>query len=191
MKRSGFKTRKRKCPQCKEWFLPFNSMQKCCANPKCAIEQGKIERGKAERKELRQRKDKLKTRSELLREAQAAFNAYIRARDYGKRCVSCLSPMDWNSYGGKVDCGHYRSTGAAAHLRFNVFNAAGQCVKCNRYLSGAAVDYRIELIRRIGIERVEQIEQDNSTRTFDTEYLKRVKRIFRKKERLYKKLFRN
>lgn len=191
MKRSGFKARKRKCPSCKQWFMPFNSMQKCCTNPKCAIEVGIKERGKLERKELRQRKDKIKTRSEWLKEAQAAFNAYIRIRDYGKPCVSCGSKLDFNAYGGKADCGHYRSTGAAAHLRFNVFNAAAQCIKCNRYLSGAAVDYRIELIRRIGIERVERVEQDNKPRAFDIEYLKRVKRIFNKKQRLYKKLFRD
>jgi hypothetical protein len=190
MKRTGFKLRKRKCPQCGEWFMPFNSMQKCCANPKCALEQGKIDREKANRKEATEYRRKNKTRSQLISEAQSAINGFVRIRDYGKPCISCNKPMDWNTYGGKVDCGHYRSRGAAGHLRFNLFNMAAQCHYCNRYMSGAVVDYRINLIRRIGIERVERIEQDNSTRTFSKEYLERIKRIYNKKQRLYKRLFR-
>ena len=191
MKRTGFKPRKRKCPACKQWFMPFNSMQKCCTNPKCALEVGKIERRKAEKKDLRKRKEKLKTRSDWIREAQAAFNAFVRIRDYGLNCISCNNPMDWNAVGGKVDCGHYRSRGAAGHLRFNLFNAAAQCVKCNRYLSGSAVDYRINLIKRFGANIVERVENDNQARRFDADYCKRVKRIFNKRVRIYKKLFRD
>jgi len=58
-------------------------------------------------------------------------------------------------------------------------------VNCNRDLSGAVVDYRISLIRRIGIDRVEQLECDNSIRKFDIEYLKRIKFLFNKKAKFY------
>ncbi|PCP71175.1 hypothetical protein CQA25_20360, partial [Morganella morganii] len=82
---------------------------------------------------------------------------------------------------------HYRSRGAAKHLRFNVFNVHSSCTRCNRQLSGNAVEYRIRLIQRIGIERVEAIESDNSTRRFSNEYLRRVKQIFARRARWYER----
>lgn len=80
-----------------------------------------------------------------------------------------------------MDCSHYRSVGAAPHLRFNLHNAAAACVKCNRYLGGNIAALRVGLIERIGLEKVEAVEADNNVRKFDIEYLKRVKRIFTKK----------
>ena len=62
--------------------------------------------------------------------------------------------------------------------------------KCNRENSGNIVEYRAELIKRIGIGRVERLEQDNETKKFSIEYLKRIKKIFNKKYRLYEKKFR-
>lgn len=149
----------------------------------------KEESAKADRRKHRERKEALKTVGDYIKEAQASFNTFVRTRDYGKPCVSCGS-LPANKFGGSMDCGHYRSRGAAGHLRFNLFNVASQCVKCNRYGSGSAVDYRIELIKRIGLERVERIECDNKTRGFTKEYLQRIKKIFNRRTRLYKKLFR-
>jgi hypothetical protein len=97
--------------------------------------------------------------------------------------VSCgaVSSPQW-------DAGHYRSRGAASHLRFNLLNTQKQCNKCNRFLSGNIVEYRKELLNRIGEERLERLENDNEPRKFDREYLERVKKIFRKRTRIYKKI---
>lgn len=141
---------------------------------------------KIQRAEVKERKQKLKTLSDHNKEAQAAVNAYIRARDFGKPCISCGSTPE-QKRGGTMDAGHYRSRGAASHLRFNVLNIAGQCVRCNRYNSGNAVDFRIGLIERIGIDLVEKLESDNEPRKFDVDYLNRVKRIFNKRARWHKK----
>jgi len=143
-----------------------------------------------EARELKSRKRAIKTKSDWMKEAQAAFNSYIRARDYGKPCISSgrLTNDSDLLTGSRVDAGHYRSIGAAAHLRFNVFNCHGQSVKDNRDLSGNVVEYRIRLIDRIGLARVEALECNNKPRTFDIEYLKRVKRIFSRRARHYKKL---
>ena len=46
---------------------------------------------KKENQQLRLRKEKLKGRREYTKEAQVAFNRYIRARDHGKNCISCVS----------------------------------------------------------------------------------------------------
>jgi hypothetical protein len=64
--------------------------------------------------------------------------------------------------GTTSDAGHYRSSRAVlAHLRFNEDNCHAQSKKENRYNSGNAVDYRIGLIARIGLERVEALESDD------------------------------
>ncbi|WP_201030118.1 recombination protein NinG, partial [Salmonella enterica] len=105
----------------------------------------------------------------------------IRIRDEGKPCVSCGNPlMGKSNYltGSAIDASHYRSRGAASHLKFNVFNVHSACTRCNRQLSGNAVEYRIRLVNRIGLERVERLEADNAPRRFDVTYLKRVKAIF-------------
>jgi hypothetical protein len=76
--------------------------------------------------------------------------------------------------GSRWDAGHYRSTGAAPHLRFNEDNCHRQLVVCNRHGSGRAVDYRIGLIARIGIERVEALENDNSVAKYTVDDLKAI-----------------
>lgn len=143
-----------------------------------------------ESRELRKRKEALKSRGDWMREAQAAFNSYIRARDYGKPCISSGRMMSDSDLltGSRMDAGHYRSTGAAPHLRFNTFNCHGQSVKDNRDLSGNAVEYRKGLIARIGVERVERLENDNRIRSFNIHYLRRVKSIFSRRARHVKKL---
>lgn len=161
-----------------------------CAND-CRVEYGirsakqlaekaKEKREKAERKETRVRKEKLKTAGDYIKEAQAAINRYVRLRDYNKPCISCGNTVE-QKYGGNYDAGHYRSRGAAGHLRFNLHNIHKQCVKCNRFDSGNVVQYRINLIERIGLEKVERLEQDNEPRKFSIAYLQRIKRIFNKK----------
>lgn len=145
---------------------------------------------KARNKEARDTKERLKTRSDRVKEAQAAFNRYIRARDRNKPCICCGRSQGDLKHGGAVDAGHYRSRGSAPGLKFNLFNCHSQLAYCNRYLSGNVVGYRAGLIARIGLDRVERLEADNSPRRFDAEYLKRVKRIFTKRAKLYERLFR-
>lgn len=67
---------------------------------------------------------------------------------------------------GGWDAGHYRSRGSASHLRFNLLNIHKQCVKCNRFNSGNAVDYRIRLIKRIGEDNVIRLENNNNPESF-------------------------
>ena len=49
------------------------------------------------------------------------------------------------------------------------------------------MEYRKELINRIGIEKVEALEVNNGYRTFTKEYCIRVKAIFKKKASMKKK----
>lgn len=154
-------------------------------------EKGKQFTKKAFRKDTKERKEKLKTRSDYMREAQIAFNAYIRARDRGKNCVSCGAIQGDIKHGGTFDAGHYRSVGSAPHMRFNVFNCHAQCKKCNNHLSGNAIEYRKSLLRKYGSAFTERLDNENTIRRFDIAHLKRIKSIFSKKRRIYERLFRN
>ena len=158
-------------------------------NKEKMINKGRAKIAKDERKEIKKAKEGLKTAGEYIKEAQAAVNRYIRARDFNKPCISCgsMPTNDGLIKGQRVDAGHFRSRGSASHLRFNLLNIHKQCVKCNRWLSGNVVEYRVRLIERIGLERVEALENDNSLRSFDIDYLKRVKKIFNKRARWYEK----
>jgi hypothetical protein len=138
---------------------------------------------KAERADIQERKAKLKRIPDLIKEAQHEFNAYIRERDKDKPCICCGKPLQagTGSTGGDFDCGHYRSTGSASHLRFNEDNAHGQRKYCNRHGAGRAVDYRIGLVGRIGIWRVEALESDNRTHKWTREELIAIKEKYRQK----------
>ena len=181
----------KKCRHCTEVFTPQRMGQIACGY-QCALAITRIQQTRElkrkrleQSRELRARKEAIKPRSKWLKEAQAAFNSYIRARDAGKPCISSgrLISNSGLLTGSRMDAGHYRSIGAASHLRFNTFNCHGQSVHDNRDKSGNAVEYRIRLIERIGLARVEQLECNNEPRSFDIEYLRRVKRIFTRRAR--------
>lgn len=141
------------------------------------------------KKDKQARKEKLKTRSDRIREAQTAFNRYVRLRDVNKPCISCGS-MPEQKVGGTRDCGHYLSRGAHSQHRFRLDNVASQCVKCNRYLSGAPSHFRLGLIERWGEDRITVLECDRYPRKFSEAYLIRLKDIFNRKANLYQRKFR-
>jgi len=131
----------------------------------------------------RARKERLKSKRDWAKEAQAAFNAYIRARDKGQPCICCGLPLSAGEVGGRYDCGHYRSTGSAPHLRFHEDNAHAQRKQCNRWGAGRAVDYRLGLIERIGLARVEALEADQEPRKYTADELRAIRDLYRAKLR--------
>lgn len=179
----------KRCKACRERFMPARLMQAVCGGL-CAAKVATAQRVSAEKRRAvkerqadRERKAKLKTRSDWQKEAQAAFNAFIRARDAAKPCICCGLPLSAGDVGGKFDCGHYRSTGSAPHLRFEENNAHGQRKQCNRWGAGRAVDYRIGLIARIGRDAVEAIEADQAPRHYSIDDLKAIKQTYTAKRR--------
>lgn len=185
----------RKCRSCGERYTPSSTTQRACS-PRCALALVAQDKAKRERDQQRQQraetrvaKERLKTRSDHMREAQAAFNAMIRERDHGKPCISCGStPSNAGLItGSRWDAGHYRSVGACPELRFEPLNCHAQCVKCNRDLSGNTVEYRIRLLGRIGRESVEWLEGKHPSRKYTTEELVRLKAFFRWMTREHRK----
>ena len=182
-----------KNPACRASFVPQRLGQAVCS-PKCALATVEVQKAKekkslaqAGRREIKVRKEALKTRGYHIREAQQAFNEYIRTRDQaaGHLCISSGKPLDWSA--NAVDAGHYRSVGSAPHLRFDERNCHAQSKQDNRFLSGNAVDYRIGLIARIGQEAVDALESDQSVRKYTVDEIKVIKAAYRAKTRELKK----
>lgn len=186
--------RPKTCSVCKTKFVPKESFQTWCA-PDCAMvilkrkEQKKVRERKAiekvERREIRAAKERIKSRAEYLKEAQAVMNRYVRLRDARLGCVSCDKPATWP---GQWHCSHFRSVGAAPHIRFNLWNMHKACSICNNHLSGNIAEYLPRLIERIGAERVEALQCDSRIVRYDIPYLKRLKAVFSKKCRRLERL---
>lgn len=151
--------RQRKCKSCKEWFTPKREQQRVCDNVECAIAYGKEQATK--QREQTKRAFKQKDKSKLREKAQTSFNAYIRERDKDLPCISCghTGNRKWNA-------GHFKSAGQNPQLRFNELNVNKQCELCNCYKSGNLAEYRTNLIKKIGLENVEALESDRSTKKY-------------------------
>lgn len=180
------KIKQKKCRVCKASFTPTVSTTQVVCSVTCGIKKGRADNTRkakatltAKRKETALRKESIKTKPVLTREAQAEFNKFIRARDKGKPCISCGKPD--TGVANQRDAGHYRSVGSSPELRFDEDNCHGQCVSCNRYLSGNAVDYRLGLIDRIGLERVERLEGKHPPKNDTHDQLRAIKATYRAK----------
>lgn len=177
-------TKTRKCKVCKAPFEQRQSFAVWCS-PACgsviALQRlAKVKKAAKtiERKADKVQREKLKTRADWMKDAQTAFNAYVRARDAAQPCICCGKPLAVEAVGGGFDCGHYRSVGSAPHLRFDERNAHGQTKQCNRWGAGRAVDYRLGLIARIGMEAVEALEADQTPRKYTVEQLQAIKKHY-------------
>lgn len=190
----GPKQRRCALKSCRAEFLPSRPLQRACG-PLCAEllvaeakAKARAKAEKAERAEVKRRKEAAKDRGDWLKEAQKAFNAFIRERDKNQPCICCgrteTSVSGLHAHGW--DCGHYRSTGSAPHLRFHEDNAHRQLVYCNRHGAGRAVDYRVGLIARIGLERVEALEADQTPRKYSIEELRAIRDEYRTRLRQLK-----
>lgn len=182
-----------RCAHCRQKFIPSRAGQIVhleCVEAWAIAQAAKRDREEAKRckaqrkvevQTTRARKEALKRIPDHIKEAQHVFNAFIRARDSSQPCICCGQPLTLEAVGGGFDCGHYRSTGSASHLRFHEDNAHGQRKVCNRHGAGRAVDYRIGLIQRIGLARVEALESDNQVHKWTADELRAIKAEYRAK----------
>lgn len=174
--------------KCRDSFVPQRLGQKVCS-PACGLATKDVNADKARkaladvgRKALRAEKEKVKTRAEHMKDAQTAFNAWVRERDAKLPCISC-----GRHHQGKYDAGHYRTVGSNPALRFEPLNCAKQCVPCNQHKSGDIVNYRIELVKRIGAELVEWLEGPHEAKRYTIEDLKAITAEYRAKTRELKR----
>lgn len=169
------------CSVCGKSFARRNSLHRVCS-PRCAISTVKDQR-KAEREQFKRRQEAAKPRQQLLKEAQAAFNRYVRLRDAGKPCICCGAEMNWSSTrpGGEIDAGHYMGTGASPELRFDEANVHAQRKSCNRP-GGARRDvFRAGMVARVGAEEVWRLEGPQIPRKWTADDLRQIRDTYRAK----------
>ena len=167
----------KKCKVCKTWFQLFRTTQKVCS-PSCAIELARVDNAKKEKKAHTEKKRKLKDedRSFQLKKTQQIFNQFIRQRDMDLVCISC-----GRHHSGQYHAGHYRTVGANPELRFDERNCHKQCSACNNHLSGNIVNYRINLIAKLGIEEVQDLERHHPPKRYTIQDLKDIQETYKRK----------
>lgn len=180
------KVKMRKCRECGKEFFPGMTTQTACS-PICAIAQGKkkVSKDKAakqrqESQASRKRVESVQPLSYYHKKAQAAFNAFIRARDAGKPCISCGKPDNGNH---QRHASHYKSVGASRELRYDEMNVHAACSVCNNHLSGNIEGYTPALIEKIGMEEFDRLNGPQPIKKWDRDTLISIAKTYRKKTR--------
>ena len=144
-----------KCKNCGSRFTPAynNSLQKFCLKDDCV--KAFVEYAKATEwlKTKKKMKEDLETVQSLIGKAQIVFNEYIRLRDKGKPCISCLNPTP-----KKINAGHFYNANNHWNVRFDEFNVHLQCEYCNTHLHGNLLEYKTNLKERIGKVELDLLE---------------------------------
>jgi hypothetical protein len=166
----------KKCRVCKEPFIQYRSTQIVCSI-NCSKTYAETLRVKRERAETREARQRIKPLKEWLKDAETWVNKYVRMRDVNEPCISCGTMANV-----QYAAGHFRTVKAAGHLRFNLDNIHKQCNSyCNRHLSGNIAEYRPALIRKIGLDRVLALENDNSIKRWTVDEAKEIISMFKLK----------
>ena len=202
------KPKKCKNPACGISFPPQRLGQAVCS-PKCALAMAPANSERASkaiaqlgRREIKVRKEALKSRGDHLKDAEKAIRDYRRTYELsiGSGCMSCgesqesiLAAQGWK-VGGAFDAGHFMGKGARPELRLEPSNIWLQCKACNSgsYMharKGYTVSqgFRAGLIARIGLDAVEALEADHEPRKHTVDELKAITAEYRAKTRELKK----
>lgn len=211
IERKPAKPKKCRVADCMALFVPQRLGQAVCS-PACALldaPKNKVNQEKARkalvdvgRKEIKVRKEALKSRADHLKDAERAVRDYRRTYELsiGSGCISCGQSQEevkaaqgWK-VGGAFDAGHFMGKGARPELRLEPTNIWLQCKACNSgsYMharKGYTVSqgFRSGLIARIGLEAVEALEADHAPRKHTVEELKAITAEYRAKTRELKK----
>jgi len=187
--------KKRRCTQCKSYKVQTKGIT-CAIGFFCdgdcrieyankstgkLLEKSRAIKAKSDNKAHSDRKKAFNNNDKALRakEAQKAFNAYIRLRDDKEPCISCQ-----RHHKGQYHAGHYKTVGARPDLRFDEDNCHKQCAPCNNHLSGNIGEYITNLINKIGQKRVDALTLVRTVK-YTCDDLKGIELIYKDK---FKKL---
>ena len=171
-----------KCAFCKKQFTQFNSLNRVCSIF-CAIELGKLKPVKVNEKRVnsqlkKEAKEKLETYSQKVNKVKVIFQKWIRERDKDLPCISCgtTKASMWHA-------SHFKKAETFSGVIFHELNVWRSCSKCNIFLNGNELSYRENLVKKIGVEQVEALEQlANETRTkkWTIEELQEIKNKYKR-----------
>jgi hypothetical protein len=122
-------------------------------------------------------KPKLKLAHERTKQV---VHAYVRERDKGLDCISCYAP-----YNSDFQAGHFFSANSFTTLKYNLDNIHGQCVQCNLYFEGAHENYSLNLPKRIGQQRYNELVKlaeidKHHSKIWNLENLKEIRETIKK-----------
>jgi hypothetical protein len=89
--------------------------------------------------------------------AKKACHSYIKLRDRGKPCICCNRSTAGKPEKG-LHAGHMYESGNNPLIRYHEDNIHLQLGYCNTYQGGDSDDYRGNLIKKIGLARVEKLD---------------------------------
>jgi len=147
------------CKICLKEFEPSKPLQVTCSYS-CALDYARGKMAKKVKKENKVIKERIKTKSQHLKELQTIFNRFIRTRDLLLPCISCGDKIN-----GTAHASHFFSVGSHPALRFNEDNCHSSCEQCNTHLHGNLLEYSMRLPDRIG--------QDNYDKLFSMRGIKK------------------
>lgn len=164
------------CKRCNEQFTAYRTTDKYCYV--CSkTEQALKNLAKIKKDKVKKAKEDLLTTSDYLKLAQQVFNKWVRLRDEGENCISCGKTIN-----GVRHASHFMSAGGHSAVRFHPDNVWVSCYKCNVMLSGNGLEYRKRLIDKIGVYRVEWLEQNgHEVKKWTKEELKELIAVYKKK----------
>jgi hypothetical protein len=158
-----------RCKNCKNKFEAVRFNQKFCLDAECVrvwVESEKAKQWKEKKQKMQQ---ELETIQDYIKMTQIIFNKYIRLRDKGQNCISCLKPAL------KENAGHFFNANNHWNVRFDERNVNLQCEHCNTYLSGNLIEYQRNLIEKIGLEEYTFLAWEaRKTRKFTKDELKEI-----------------
>ena len=131
--------------------------------------------------EARSHKKEFERLGTLIKNTVIICHKYIRERDKYKSCISCGEP--WND---KHQAGHFYKAELFSTLKFNEDNIHGQCMGCNLYKEGNESQYRVNLPKRIGIEKYNELNrlaslEKKSTFKWSRTELTRIRNYYKNK----------
>lgn len=173
------KPKKHKCRAngCKNMVELYNSLQPFCS-PKCGYavsmkliaDRDKKAKVAAKRERLEfKRAHRDNDKKWWMKKATTVYNRWIvKVRDVNDPCISSgrTTAVQWQ-------CGHYMPSTHSA-IRFDEDNTHKQSSEDNLYRSGNLTEYRIRLIEKIGLARVERLEGPHEQVKYTVDDLKAI-----------------
>lgn len=104
----------------------------------------------------------------LKKKAIEVFNRFIRQRDSKDGLFICISCQKTKGV-HQMNAGHYYPS-VHESTRFDEDNVWGQCLYCNFHKHGNLTNYRMNLERKIGKEKLEGLDWLHSQKTKRTRY---------------------
>lgn len=164
------KTHRPTCPVCRNKYVIEREGQQVCNNIDCAMEHLKrkklepimaIYRPKPKRLTPDQIALRKSDKKYVKKQVKAFLHRWIKWRDRGLPCIACNKSManltEWEKHAS-----HYRSDGGHSALRYDEDNIHLGCESCNTKNSGNLTNYRINLVHKIGTDRVNRLESEEA-----------------------------